>query len=245
MEFDPPLVPATLLRRYKRFLADVTLADGTAVTVHCPNPGRMIGVGAPSDRIWLSPAPGRTLPFRWQLTELAGGHLAGIDTGIPNRLVGAALRAGTLGAFAAWQGVRAEVAYDTGSRIDFLLEGDGPPLFLEVKNVHLRRVGTLAEFPDCVTARGARHLGALARQVAAGARAALLYVVQRTDCDHVALAADLDPAYAVAAAEAAAAGVGFHAVGTAITTRGITITRPLPVAAPVPIFLAARGALRE
>lgn len=237
MRFETPLVPATLTRRYNRFLADAVLDTGAAVTAHCPNPGTMLGLAAPGARIWLEPNddPKRKLRYGWRLVELGGGHWAGIDTSVPNRIVAEALAAGAIPALAAYRRVRAEVAYGTGSRVDFLLSASGrPDLWLEVKNVHLRRTGDLAEFPDCVTARGARHLGDLAARVAAGDRAVMLYIVQRTDCRRLALAADLDPAYARAAAAARAAGVETMAHGTAIDPGGIRFAGPLPVAPPAP-----------
>ena len=232
MQFDPHLIPATLLRRYKRFLADVILPDGREVTVHCANPGKMIGVSTPGARIWLQPAtnPKRKLQWSWLLTELEGGHLAGIDTSVPNRIVAEALAARAMAEFADWPEVVPEVKYGTGSRIDFLLRGAGrPDLYLEVKNVHLQRDGTLAEFPDSVTARGTKHLHELAEVVAAGHMAAMLYVVQRTDCDAVGFAEDYDPAYCAATRMAREAGVTFLARATRISVERITLDRALPV----------------
>ncbi|MEO0914205.1 MAG: DNA/RNA nuclease SfsA, partial [Pseudomonadota bacterium] len=208
MIFDPPLIPAKLIRRYNRFLADVTLEDGSEVTAHCANPGTMLSVNMPGSTVWLQPNdnPKRKLRYSWKLIELTGGHYAGVDTGVPNTITGEALIEARIGAVAAYKTVRPEVKYREGSRVDFLLTEPGlPDCYLEVKNVHLRREGTLAEFPDCVTARGAKHMGDLAAMVAEGHRAILLYVIQRTDCDAFAIAADLDPAYARAAAEARAA----------------------------------------
>ena len=232
MRFSQPLVPGTLVRRYKRFLADVMLEDGRAATAHCANPGAMLGLNAPGSRIWLEPArPGRALPFAWRLVELDGGHLAGIDTGLPNRVVAEALAAGQVPGFEGYTTIRPEVRYGTGSRVDFLLTGpDLPAAYLEVKNVHLRREDDWAEFPDSVTARGARHLAELAAMAAAGHRAVMLYLVQRTDCARLRLAGDLDPAYARAFAAARAAGVEAVAHATRITTEGVWLDRALPVA---------------
>lgn len=234
MEFARPLVRGRLLRRYKRFLADVMLDDGREVTAHCPNPGAMTGLAAPGTAVWLEPtdAPGRRLAFGWRLVELPGGHWAGIDTGTPNRIVGAALRARRIPALASYGAVRAEVRYGAASRVDFLLEGPGlPPAYVEVKNVHLRREGDWAEFPDCVTARGAKHLRELAATAGGGARAVVFYLVQRTDCVRMRLAADVDPAYAAAAATARAAGVEALAYGTTISPQGVALGPALPVAA--------------
>ncbi|QPH55374.1 DNA/RNA nuclease SfsA [Pontivivens ytuae] len=232
MQFDPPLVPATLLRRYKRFLADVILEDGREVTVHCANPGKMLGVSTPGARVWLQPAtdPKRKLQWSWRLIELEDGHLAGIDTGVPNRIVGEALSARAIPELAPWQTIRPEVKYGENSRVDFHLSGGpGPDIWLEVKNVHLRREDTLAEFPDSVTTRGAKHLRELSARVAAGERAVMLYVIQRTDCDRIAMAADLDPAYAEAFERAADTGVEMICHGTRISPDGVQLAGALPV----------------
>lgn len=238
MRFAAPLVPARLLRRYQRFLADAVLADGRTVTAHCPNPGAMLGLAEPGARIWLEPNadPRRRLRHAWRLVELGGGHWAGIDTAVPNRVVAEALAAGAIPALAGYTVIRPEVRFAERSRVDFLARGPGlPDAYVEVKNVHLRREDDWAEFPDCVTARGARHLRDLARMVEAGHRAFLLYVVQRTDCARLRLAADLDPAYAAAAAEARAAGVEMLAHGTAIDRSGVRLAGPLPVVLPQPV----------
>ena len=230
MRFQTPLVPARLVRRYKRFLADMVLEDGRAVTAHCPNPGSMMGLAEPGMRCWLEPNddPARKLKYGWRLVELGNGHMAGIDTSVPNRVVGEALRAGAIPELSGYADIRAEVKYGDRSRVDFLLSGGGPDAYVEVKNVHLRRRGDIAEFPDAVTARGARHLAELARVAAAGHRAVMLYLVQRTDCARFALAGDIDPAYA--RAFAAAAGVEVLVFGTRISTDGVTLGSRLAMA---------------
>ena len=233
MRFQTPLVPARLVRRYNRFLADAVLEEtGEAVTAHCPNPGSMMGLAAPGLRIWLEPNddPRRKLRYGWRLVELPGGHWSGIDTAVPNRVVKEALAARAVPALAAYGTVRAEVKYGRASRVDFLLTEPGlPDAYVEVKNVHLRRDGDWAEFPDSVTARGAKHLGDLAETVRQGHRAAMLYLVQRTDCARFRLAPDLDPAYAEAFDAARAAGVEMLCHGTRIETDGITLGAALPV----------------
>jgi len=233
MRFPTPLVPARLLRRYKRFLADAEIeASGEVVTVHCSNPGAMLGLAEPGMRMWLEPNddPKKKLKFGWRLVELDGGHLAGIDTAVPNRVVGEALRGGMIPEFADYAQVRAEVPYGEKSRVDFLLADEGrPDIYVEVKNVHLRRTGDLAEFPDCVTLRGARHLHELSAMVAQGHRAVMLYLVQRTDCARFALAPDLDPGYAKAFDLARAAGVEAHCFNTEISIDGVEFGVPLPV----------------
>ena len=232
MEFQTPLVQATLIRRYKRFLADVELSDGSVAVAHCPNPGAMTGLAEPGMTVWLEPNddPKKKLKYGWRLVELPGGHWAGIDTGVPNKVAGEALRAGAIAELAAYDIVRPEVKYGENSRVDFLLTGDGlPDAYVEVKNVHLRRTDTWAEFPDSVTKRGAKHLDELAKMVAAGHRAVMLYIVQRDDCDKLRLAADIDPGYAAAFDAARAAGVEAIAYGTRISRTGVTIGDAVPV----------------
>jgi len=234
MDFATPLIRATLIRRYKRFLADVTLEDGQQVTAHCANPGAMLGVAPPGATVWLEPTnnPKRKLKYSWKLLELGDGHFAGIDTGVPNRVVEEALNTRAISEVAQYPMIRPEVKYGERSRVDFLLTGDGlPDCYLEVKNVHLRRTAELAEFPDCVTARGARHMEELSNMVSAGHRAILLYLVQRTDCSAISLASDIDPAYAAAAQAARTAGVEMICYSTSITRKGVWLATPLPFAA--------------
>ncbi|MHA7887378.1 DNA/RNA nuclease SfsA [Roseicyclus sp.] len=232
MRFPTPLVRATLLRRYKRFLSDVVLEDGREVVAHCPNPGSMMGLARPGAVVWLEPNddPKKKLGFGWRLEELEGGHMAGIDANLPNRIVAEALAEGRIPALRGYGTIRPEQRYGENSRIDFLLTESGrPDAFVEVKNVHLRRAGDWAEFPDCVTARGTKHLHELARIAEGGGRAVMLYVVQRSDCARFRLAGDLDPAYARAFDAARAAGVEMLCHGTRITTEGVWLDAPLPV----------------
>ena len=232
IRFEPPLQPARLIRRYKRFLADVVLADGTEVTAHCANPGAMLGLAEPGMAIWVQPAtnPKRKLKWSWILVDLPGGMRAGIDTSLPNRIIGTALRARAIRALAAYGDIRPEQKYGVNSRIDFLLRADDlPDAYVEVKNVHLCRRPGLAEFPDCVTARGTKHLGELAAMAAAGHRAVMLYLVQMTGCTRFALAEDLDPAYAAAYHAARAAGVETLVYDCSIAPDGIALGRALEI----------------
>jgi sugar fermentation stimulation protein A len=233
MRFQTELVPARLIRRYKRFLADCTLeACGTEVTAHCANPGSMMGLAEPGTRIWLEPNddPRKKLKFGWRLVDHENGHFTGVDTSLPNRALKAAFIARAVPDFAAYTLVRPEVRYGENSRIDFLLSGDGlPDAYVEVKSVTLMRTPRTAEFPDSVTARGTKHLGELASVAMAGHRAIMLYLVQRTDCTGFTLASDIDPAYAAAFHAARTAGVETFCLGTNITNQDIEIASPIPV----------------
>lgn len=235
MKFSGELIPATLLKRYKRFLADVTLPDGSITTVHVANPGAMIGLQAPGARVWLSRSPNakRKLPLSWELVETdfgAGSEFVGINTGHPNTIVAEALAARAIPELAAYTTIRREVKYGKASRVDFLLEAEGqPPCYVEVKNVHLMRQPGLAEFPDSVTARGARHLEELAMMVAAGSRSVMLFLIQIGSAERFALARDIDPAYGLAFDRARTAGVEALAYTCTIARDGIALTRSVPI----------------
>ena len=235
MRFPDPLIRGTLIKRYKRFLADVELSDSTAVTAHCPNPGAMLGLDAPGSEVWLSPArnPARKLRYTFELIRVGGG-LVGINTGHPNALVAEAVAAGRIAELVGYETIRREVKYGKNSRIDLLLEGPGrPTCYVEVKNVHLKRdtapTGGLAEFPDSVTARGLKHLAELSDMVAAGHRAVMAYVVQREDCGSFALAGDIDPAYAAGFRAAREAGVEAVCYSCKLSVESIELDRSLPV----------------
>jgi sugar fermentation stimulation protein A len=229
MKFDPPLIDGVLIRRYKRFLADVKI-EGGKETVHCANPGSMLGLAEPGSRIWLSVSANtkRKLRLSWELVE-AGGALVGINTGYANRLVEEALRTGRIGELSGYESLRREVDYGEGSRVDFLLESAGrPPCYVEVKSVTLKRADT-AEFPDAVTARGSRHLRELASMRQAGARAVMLFLAQRGDCQRLTIAGDIDPAYARGLEEARSAGVEVLAYSCRVTQAGIEVDGRLAV----------------
>ena len=232
MEFEPPLEPGRLVKRYKRFLSDITLDTGETITAHCANPGAMTGLNEPGLRVWVQPAtnPARKLRYSWRLVERADGAFAGIDTSVPNRIVGEALEAGTIPEFARYSTIRPEQKYGTNSRVDFLLSDEHcADLYLEVKNVHLMRTSRLAEFPDCVTDRGTKHLNELAEMARQGNRAVMLYVIQMTNVDAFRLASDIDPVYAAAFARAKSAGVEAMAIDTEITPDGIRLRNPVPI----------------
>ena len=230
MEFPSPLAPGRLVSRYKRFFADVILDDGREITAHCPNPGAMLGLNTPGLPAWvsLSDNPKRKLAHTLELVEADSG-LVGINTLHPNRLVAEALAADAIPELSGYATHRREVNYGLNSRVDFLLEApDRPRAWLEVKNCHLRRSGTLAEFPDCVAARSLKHLRELTAMVEAGDRAVMLFVIQRADCDAFAACRDLDPAYAEGLDRAASAGVEVLCYGCDISPSAVRIASKVP-----------------
>lgn len=220
MQFDPPLVPARLVRRYKRFLFDAILDDGREITGSCPNTGSMLGLTDPGSRIWLSQhetGPTRKFRHRFELIE-TDGVIVGVNSGMANRFAEEAILGGMLPCLGAYANLKREQKYGRQSRIDFLLSSpDQPDHYIEVKNVHFSRAPGLAEFPDTATERGVRHLDELGDMVEAGHRATMLYLIQREDCIRMAIAADLDPTYAKAFARARRRGVEVTAINCRIS----------------------------
>src|SRR5579863_5498285 len=235
MRFSSTLIEATLARRYKRFLADVVLPSGEIMTVHVANPGAMTGLDRPFSRVWLSDS-GNTLrkyPHTWELVETdlgSGPEIVGVNTAQPHQLVADALEAGLIPELRNYPTIRREVKYGENSRVDFLL--DDPtrrPCYLEIKNVHLMRKPRLAEFPDSVTVRGAKHMRELAGVLASGARAVLLFVIQIPSAERFSVARDVDPGYAAAFDRARALGVEVLAWRCKVTLDGIEIAAPVPI----------------
>ncbi|MDR3494859.1 MAG: DNA/RNA nuclease SfsA [Ancalomicrobiaceae bacterium] len=227
----PALIPGTLIRRYKRFLADIELDGGEIVTAHCANSGSMLGLATPGSRVHLShsPDPKRKLAYSFELIEAHGG-LVNVNTARANGVAAEAIAAGTLPAFAGYATLRREVAYGVNSRVDILLEDpEKGRAYVEVKSVTLGRRPGLAEFPDAVTARGAKHLAELSDMVAEGHRAAMLFVVQVPESTGFSLAADIDPTYARAFAAARAAGVEAIAALATVTPEAITVTGTIAI----------------
>ena len=235
MRFASPLIPAMLARRYKRFLADVVFESGEMATAHVSNPGAMTGLDRPYSPVWLSHSdnPMRTLRYTWELVETdlgSGPELVGVNTLQPNFLVPEALGARLIPQLRDYPKMRREVKYGANSRADFLLEdGDRPPCYLEVKNVHLMRKPRLAEFPDSVTARGAKHLDELAAMVEQGMRAVQLFVIQIPSANRFALARDIDPGYAQAYDRARQKGVEIFAWRCKVGLEGIEIVERVPI----------------
>ena len=231
MRFPSPLVEGRLLRRYKRFLADVEFADDSVATVHVANPGSMIGLTAEGSRVLVSRAqnPARKLAWSLELIE-ADGTLVGVNTAHPNRLVADAIADGAIAELTGYAGLKREVAYGKNSRIDILLTGgERPDAYVEVKNVHMSRRPPRAEFPDSVTARGAKHLDELSAMVRAGSRGVMVYLVHRADSTDFTLAREIDPAYAAAFDRARDAGVEMLVYGCRVTPEEVTVAGRLPL----------------
>jgi sugar fermentation stimulation protein A len=225
----PPLIPGTLIRRYKRFLADIELGDGSTITVHCPNSGSMKGCANPGSRVYISrsPNPGRKYPFTWELVE-ADGFWAGINTSLPSHLVREAIENVTVSELQGYETIRPEVAYGEHSRIDLLLESPRQRCFVEIKNVTLVEYGR-ALFPDAVTTRGQKHLNELMRVVREGDRGVIFFTVQRGDGISVSPADAIDPEYGRLLRLAMQNGVEALAYKVLVTPQEIVLTERLPV----------------
>ena len=231
MKFPASLIKGRLIKRYKRFLADIELESGEMITAHVANPGSMMGLKDEGLTVWLSRSdnPKRKLPYSWELVEVDGA-LVGINTAHPNGIVADAIEDGQIDALAGYENLTREVKYGENSRIDILLSGQNKPdCYVEVKNVTLKRNDSLAEFPDSVTARGAKHLKELVSMVEQGHRAVMFYLIQRTDCTKFQIAADIDPLYAAAFKEAIAAGVEIICYDCHISTKEIRPGSAIPV----------------
>lgn len=234
MNFPHPLIEARLIQRYKRFLVDVELEDGNTITVHCPNPGAMLGLKEPGSKVWISDSknPKRKLRYTFELIE-ADGTLVCINTNLPNKIGREAIEVGLIPPLAGYDSIKAEVKYGVNSRIDLLLSDENRPLaYVEIKNSHLLRTKDLFEFPDCVTARGAKHLVELANQVKEGHRAVMLFVIQRMDGSKFKLARDMDPNYAIEFDKAISAGVEAYAIRCEVSQTGIHARNLVPVDEP-------------
>ncbi len=241
MQLPQPMIAGRLIRRYKRFLADIELEDsGEVITASTPNTGSMMSLLEPGNRVWVSVSedPKRKYRHRWELVEVngpAGAAMVGINTSLPNRLAEEAIRAGVMEALRGFDAIRREVKFgEENSRADLVLEKAGElPVYVEVKNVTLSRRAGLAEFPDAVTQRGAKHLRELARVVQQGlGRAAMIYICQRSDAQACTLAQDIDPAYVEEWLKARAAGVETYALGCEVSPREVVAAREIPMIVP-------------
>ena len=235
MDFPTPLLRGTLIERYKRFLADVRLDDGTTVTATCPNTGSMIGLKEPGQIVWLSTSdsPTRKYKHTWELVEHdlgKGPTLVGVNTSHPNKIVAEAISGGKLRTLAGYATLERERKYGKNSRIDILLtDAEKGTAYVEVKNVHMSRRAGRAEFPDSVTERGAKHLAELSDMVRAGHRGVMIFLIQRADVTALSLARDVDQGYGAAFDLALAAGVEMLALRCKMTTGAILADKLLPI----------------
>lgn len=232
MKFSVPLQEARLIKRYKRFLADLQPDQGEMFTAHCPNTGSMAACAEPNSRAWYwdSENTKRKYPCTWELVEVDEQYLACINTQRANGLVVEAINNGVITELQGYNELKTEVKYgDENSRIDIFLQGDGADCYVEVKSVTWWRGEGAGEFPDAVTERGRKHLRELMAMVAAGQRAVLVFCAPHTGIERVAPAWDKDPKYAQALLEAVAAGVEVYAYGAQIDCQGMELDRALPV----------------
>lgn len=229
MEFTGELIPATLLKRYKRFLADVRLEEGELLTVHCPNTGAMTGCAEPGSPIWLSLSDSKTrkYPHSWELVDTGQG-MACIHSARANAVVREAVEQGRVPALAGYSQLRSEVKYGEGSRADLVLSGDGARCVIEVKSVTLLQDNNTGVFPDAVSERARKHLRELQSVVEAGERAVIFFCVLHEGIHSVGPARHIDPAYCLALEQALAAGVEAMAWSASVTPQALTLQRELP-----------------
>ncbi len=232
MKYSSPLQRVTLIKRYKRFLGDVVLADGSEITVHTPNTGSMLGCAEPGSYVWIRDTASETRKYRysWELSELASGGLVGVNTGLANQLAVEAIRDGVVASLSGYAELRTEVPYGhERRRIDILVEGaDLPPCYGGVKNVTARG-GDLAIFPDAVIARGTKHLRELIQVVKEGGRGVIFFCVQREDVTGFRPAHEIDPVYAETLKQAIAAGVEALAWAARLTPEAVVLRQPLSI----------------
>ena len=237
MKFSQALVTGKLIKRYKRFLADIELDSGETITAACPNTGSMLGCNVPGSRVWLSSSDSPTRKYRhtWELVEAKPGVIVGINTGFPNRLVVDALNAKVIKELSGYREIKTEVRYGhENSRIDILLDGHAkkPPCYVEVKNVTAAVESGIALFPDAVSERGSKHLRELMAMAAEGFRAALVFCVQRGDVHEVRPADGIDPVYGKTLRQALANGVEVLAYRADVSPQKILLAQKIPVVCP-------------
>jgi sugar fermentation stimulation protein A len=229
MKFTTPLIKGRLVKRYKRFFADIELDNGEIITAHCANTGSMAGLKDPGNPAWVSPVnnPKRKLKYDWHLVEIDGA-LVGVHTHAANAIAEEALKANHIQELLGYDSIRREVKYGKNSRIDFLLQAkDKPDCYVEVKSITYSRTKGLAEFPDSPTARGTKHLVELSHMVQDGARAVMLYLVQRDDCSQFRIADDIDPEYKSTLDQAKNVGVESLAYACALSPLDISLSHAI------------------
>ena len=227
------LIKGRLVARYKRFFADIVLDTGETITAHCPNPGKMLGLldnGTPALVTYLND-PKKKLQYRLEALEERGVWV-GVNTQWPNRVIPLAIKAGLIPELEGYTHIQPEKKYGRNSRIDLYASGHAllPDAYIEIKNVHFSREIGLAEFPDCVTERGAKHLYELIEMVKTGYRAVVVFCVQRDDCQRFDIARDCDPGFGRAYDAAREAGVEFLAVSFGFTEQGLAFAKTLEIA---------------
>ena len=225
MQFQSNLVSGRLVKRYKRFFADVELSNGRIVTAHCPNTGSMIGLAKHGVKVWLEPNedPRKKLKYSWKLVDHENGHFTGVDTSIANKIVYEALLQRKILEVLDYDIILREQKYGANSRVDFLLRNGSKTCYLEVKSVTLCRQEKIAEFPDTVTSRGAKHLKELSKMVSTNTRAIVLYLVQRSDCNYFKIAGDLDQTYLNETISSSNSGVEFVSYRVNFLSNGIEL----------------------
>lgn len=226
------MIEGRLIKRYKRFLADVELPDGSQVTAHCPNTGSMKNCAEPGSRVWLQDSGNakRKYPLGWELVEIEGQHLCCINTGRANKLIKEAIENGVITELQGYDSIRQEVKYGENSRIDLLLEGEGKPAaYVEIKNLTLLEADGWGSFPDAVTARGAKHLQELMLMVEQGYRAVMLFCVPHAGIQRARPADEIDPKYGQLLRQAAQAGVEVLAYRATLSESEVRISHPIPV----------------
>jgi len=232
LQFSTPYIPATLIRRYKRFLADVELDHGEVVTVHTPNTGAMLGVATPGMRVWLrdTQSSSRKYRYSWEISEPDEQVYVGVHTGLVNALVREAIEDETVSELQGYRQIRQEVRYgEENSRIDLLLEGHHQHCYVEIKNVTARDSQACAIFPDAVSVRGQKHLRELMRVVESGHRAVIFYCIQRSDIEQFRPAAEIDGHYANLLRLATGKGVEILAYKASVSPQQISLTQAVPV----------------
>jgi len=235
MKFSEPFIEGILIKRYKRFLADIELADGSIITAHTPNTGAMTGCSTPGARVWVRDTgkPDRKYPYSWEIVESNHDVLVGIHTGLSNKLVQEAISNGVIKELQSYYNILTEVPYgDEKSRIDLLLKkddaNDTEQCYVEVKNVTLVE-NNIAYFPDAISIRGTRHLRELMKMVNQGHRAVIFYCVQRSDATEVRPAVSIDPAYSETLRKAVQTGVEAMAYRASVSIKEINLVEPIPV----------------
>lgn len=238
MNFSSPLQRGRLLKRYKRFLADIELESGGTITASCPNTGSMMGLSEPGINVWVSESDSPTRKYRHTLELVEndlgkGATLVGINTGHPNKIVAEAISDNRIASLKGYASLKREQKYGKASRIDILLEDEiKGRAYVEIKNAHLMRKPGLAEFPDSVTERGVKHLVELGDMAEQGHRAVMLFLIQRADATRMSPCADIDPAYAEALARAMTRGVETLAYRCEITPQEIRLSKSVPIRMP-------------